>query len=186
MLTPRQRELFDALYTHFLTHGFADFTIDGAAAAHHCSKSTVYALGRTRDDIIRRILVTFFKEVTRQVDAQLAGLRTQQAILETYFSAMTSALEPASPAFMRDLATEPVAREVYELNTAAATEKIAGIIDKGVEKGEFSTTAPEFLTLVIRGTMEQIQQGTYAATLPFADAYRELGKIILHGIVTRV
>lgn len=182
MLTPRQRELFDALYTRFLTHGFHDFTIDGAVAEHHCSKTTMYALGRTRDDIIRRILVTFFKEVTRQVDAQLATQRTHTGRLETYFSAMTSALAPASPTFMQDLAAEPVAREVYELNTRAATEKIAHIISEGVAAGEFSVGSPEFLTELIRRSMEQIQQGTYADTLPFADVYRELGELVLHGI----
>lgn len=182
MLTARQRELFDALYTAFLAEGFHDFTVDGAVSTFHCSKSTIYALGSSRDAIIRRILVTFFKELTRQVDAQLTGLRSHRAILETYFSAMTSALEPASPAFMRDMATEPVAREVYEFNTNAATKKIAKIIEDGVASGEFVVDSPEFLTLIIQRTMTDIQQGTYAATLPFAEAYRQLGQIILYGV----
>lgn len=182
MLTARQRELFDALYTSFLSQGFHDFTIDGAVAAFHCSKSTIYALGSSRDAIIRRILVTFFKEVTRQVDAQLSGLRSDRSRLETYFSAMTSALEPASAAFMRDLASEPVAREIYEFNTKAATEKIAAIIESGASSGEFAVDSPEFLTLIIQRTMNDIQQGVYAPTLPFADSYRQLGQIILGGI----
>lgn len=182
MLTARQRELFDALYTTFLKQGFRDFTVDGAVATFHCSKSTLYALGKSRDEIIRRILVTFFKEVTRQVDAQLIGLRSQQSILETYFSAMTTALEPASAEFMRDMATEPVAREVYQLNTTAASEKISQIITKGIASGEFAVTSPEFLTRLISHSMAEIQQGKYATTLPYAEAYRELGRIILHGI----
>lgn len=184
MLTARQRELFDALYTSFLSQGFHDFTIDGAVADFHCSKSTIYALGSSRDAIIRRILVTFFKEVTRQVDAQLTGLRSDRARLETYFTAMTSALSPASPEFMRDLATEPVAREVYEVNTAAATAKISSIIESGAASGEFAVESPAFLTRTIQHTMADIQQGKYADTLPFADAYRQLGHIVLHGIST--
>lgn len=185
MLTARQRELFDALYTTFLAQGFHHFTIEGAVAEFHCSKSTIYALGKTRDAIIRRILVTFFKEVTRQVDTQLSGLRTHSAILETYFTAMTSALAPASPEFMRDIASEPVAREVYEVNTEAAIRKISSIITDGVAAGEFTVEAPEFLTHIIQRTMTDIQQGIYAPTLPFGEAYRQLGQIILHGICTR-
>lgn len=182
MLTARQRELFDALYTDFLSQGFHDFTVDGAVATYHCSKSTIYALGSSRNAIIRRILVTFFKEVTRQVDSQLTGLRSHRAILEAYFTAMTSALEHASPAFMRDMATEPVAREVYEFNTTAATKKIAAIIEEGVASGEFVVESPKFLTRIIQGAMTDIQQGTYATTLPFSDAYRQLGHIVLYGV----
>ncbi|MEJ6013185.1 TetR/AcrR family transcriptional regulator [Corynebacterium sp. H127] len=182
MLTARQRELFDALYTSFLSEGFHSFTIDGAVARFHCSKSTMYALGTSRDEIVRRILVTFFKEITRRVDAQLTGIRSQKTILETYFSAMTTALSSASPEFMRDLATEEVARPIYELNTVAANKKISDIIERGVKSGEFSATSPSFVTLLIQHAMEQIQQGDFAATIPFGDAYRELGQLVLHGI----
>ncbi|MFH6890564.1 hypothetical protein [Corynebacterium aurimucosum] len=65
-LTPRQRELFNALLQDFLVEGFESFTIDGATKRYQCSKSTIYALGPSRDAIIRRILVSFFKEIARR------------------------------------------------------------------------------------------------------------------------
>ena len=69
-LTARQRELFTALLTDFLAEGFESFTIDDATKRYHCSKSTIYALGKTRDAIIRRVLVSFFKEITRRTDPE--------------------------------------------------------------------------------------------------------------------
>ncbi len=73
IMTARQRELFDAILTTFLREGFATFTIDGATKRFRCSKSTLYALGATRDEVIRRILVSFFREVARSTDAAAAG-----------------------------------------------------------------------------------------------------------------
>ena len=50
-LTPRQRELFNSLLRDFLEEGFESFTIDNASRRYHCSKSTIYGLGATRDEI---------------------------------------------------------------------------------------------------------------------------------------
>ncbi|WP_115684997.1 TetR/AcrR family transcriptional regulator [Corynebacterium senegalense] len=181
-LTPRQRELFNALLTDFLAEGFESFTIDAAAKRYRCSKSTIYALGRTRDAIIRRVLVSYFREIARRTAIQDRPGLTAAAALETYFSAMTSALAPASPAFMRDLAAEPVAQEVYSVNTAAATENVRALLERGVASGEFSAGSTAFLSRLIYHTMRDIQRGEYAGTIAPADAYRELGQLLLRGI----
>lgn len=182
IMTARQRELFDAILTTFLREGFATFTIDSATKRFRCSKSTLYALGATRDEVIRRILVSFFREVARSTDAAAAGRRTDTGRLKAYFSAMTSSLEPASPAFMRDVSTEPVAREVYATNTRVATERITSIIDSGIDSGEFRPGPTKFLAEIIRVAMERIEQGGNLGEVDPRHAYEELGRLVLHGI----
>lgn len=182
IMTARQRELFDAILTAFLREGFSTFTIDGATKRFRCSKSTLYALGTTRDEVIRRILVSFFREVARSTDAAATGRRTDAGRLEAYFSAMTSALEPTSPAFMRDVSIEPVAREIYTTNTRAATERITSIIDSGIDSGEFRPGPTQFLAEIIRAAMERIEQGENLGEVDSRHAYEELGQLVLHGI----
>lgn len=182
-LTPRQRELFNSILRDFLAEGFEGFTIDSAAKRYKCSKSTIYALGTTRDGIIRRVLVSYFKEITRRTALPEGSVTSYATALENYFSAMTSALEQASPAFMKDLATEPVAQEVYALNTDSATKNIHALLDGGVKAGEFEADAIDFAALLIQRTMTDIQQGTYGRSQ--GNAYVALGTLVLHGIATR-
>ncbi|WKD57988.1 hypothetical protein CAPI_07250 [Corynebacterium capitovis DSM 44611] len=181
--TPRQRELFNALLSDFLAEGFEAFTIDGTAKRYRCSKSTIYALGRTRDAIIRRVLVSFFREIARRTTPSIHGHASSAThALESYFAAIATALQPASPAFMRDLASEAVAQEVFSVNTKAATEEIRAILVRGMESGEFRVNDPQFLSLFIYRAMTDIQRGTYAETTSTADAYQELGRLILRGV----
>ena len=184
-LTARQRDLFNALLTDFLAEGFEAFTVDGAARRYHCSKSTIYALGQTRDAIIRRVVVAYFREIARRTTFPEPEGASASSALEGYFRAMASALEPASPAFMRDLVSEPVAQEVYSVNTAAAMGKVQDLLERGMSSGEFATGSAGFLSRLIYRTMRDIQQGEYDGAIAAADAYRELGQLILHGIARR-
>lgn len=184
-LTTRQRTLFHDLLSSFLTEGFESFTIDGATKRFHCSKSTLYALGASRDDIIRRILISFFKEVTRRTEAALKFHRSPKAALEQYFLAISAALEPASPAFMRDLVREPVAREIYQTNTTAATNIISDLIAQGAASGEFSTESPAFIAALITNAMEDIQLGTYTNFVSAPQAYEQLGKLLVQGLTPK-
>lgn len=184
-LTARQRILFNQVLDHFLAEGFADFTVDRAARELKCSKSTLYRLGDNREAIIRRILIGFFREVTRRTDAARTHQQTPQAALSAYFTAMGNALEGASPAFMRDAATVPAAREIYAVNTAAATRKVTALIEEGVAGGDFAVEQPAFVADLIRLTLEHIQDGTLNHPEGRAAAYRQLGQTILAGILRR-
>lgn len=182
-LTDRQRRVFDALLEQFLREGFAGFTIDRAARELHCSKTTLYALGPTRDDIVARVLVSFFRQAALRTDAALAGHRTSTAALEAYFEAIVAALSPASPAFFLDLTRDPVGQRVYRRNTELATERIVRTVEAGVATGEFRAISPAFAATLIDSAMTDIQRGTYHDILPAQSAYQELGRLILHGLV---
>ncbi|AKK05392.1 hypothetical protein CMUST_05270 [Corynebacterium mustelae] len=181
-LTPRQRALFSDILQSFLSDGFETFTIDGATKKFHCSKSTIYSLGRSRDEVIRRILISFFREVTRRTDLALRNYKSPKSALENYFHAIGNALEPASAAFMRDLAKEAVAREIYDTNTKAATRKIADLIEKGIATGDFNTENPDFIAALIATGLEQIQQGVFSELIDAHQAYRQFGTLLLHGL----
>lgn len=182
-LSPRQRTLFNQILSDFLAHGFADFTIDKATRDYHCSKSTIYALGRSKEAIVRRILVSFFKEVTRRTELTITPAKTPQACIRDYFDAITTTLEPASPAFMSDLASTAIGREIYETNTRAATEKITELIARGMERGDFRPLNAPLVAAIVGHSLEHIQQGDYESVSDAHLAYKELGSLILGGIV---
>lgn len=183
--TPRQQELFQHLLRDVLAQGFSGFTIDRAVRDYHCSKSTIYALGRNRDEILRQLLISFFRDVTRQVTAatEQDGSCAQQ--LDSYFTAMARALEPASAAFMRDMAREQVAQEVYSVNTQAAVAQVDRLLTRGVAEGEFTLDSVEFTSQLIQRSLTDIQQGFYHDVLPTGAAYAAFGRLVLGGLAQR-
>src|ERR1700712_745269 len=68
-LTRRQAELLDQLEQLFLAEGFAGFTLEDLAVRLHCSKSTLYALADSKEQLALRLVRHFFRKATDAVEA---------------------------------------------------------------------------------------------------------------------
>ena len=62
--TRRRTELFDALIALFLDEGFAHLTLDDIAGRLRCSKSTLYTLAGSKEQLVRAATVQFFRQAT--------------------------------------------------------------------------------------------------------------------------
>ena len=62
-----------------------------------------------------------------------------------YLDAVAEYLQPLSRAFMDDLSALAPAAEVYRQNTAAAAERIRGLIADGVDTGAFRPVHAAFV-----------------------------------------
>ncbi|QNG19598.1 TetR/AcrR family transcriptional regulator [Rhodococcus triatomae] len=181
----RRAELFDQLVGLFLDEGFAHLTLDDVAARLRCSKSTLYTLAESKDDLVRAATVHFFRRAADEVEEALARVDSGAGDRVTaYLEAVGDQLAPASARFMEDLARMPGARGVYEQNTAIAAERVRTLIAEGVGAGEFRSVSAEFVADVVASTMVRIQQRDVARATGFDDAqaYRELAALVTRGI----
>src|SRR5262245_60096583 len=112
--TRRRTELFDALIDLFLREGFAHLTLDDIAARLRCSKSTLYTLADSKEQLVRAATVHFFRRATDDVEREVAGVTGARAQITAYLSAVGAALDAASDQFMADLDAFIPARDVYE------------------------------------------------------------------------
>jgi AcrR family transcriptional regulator len=183
-LTRRQAELLDQLEALFLAEGFSRFTLDDLALRLRCSKSTLYALAGSKEQLAHRVVKHFFRKATAAVEAD-TGTEGDPALRVTaYLNAVARALSPAGPAFHRDLDSFPPGREIYERNTAAAADRVRELIGDGVAQGRFREVHPALIADTVTTLMFRIGRGdTERATgLDDATAYRELAALLLHGI----
>src|SRR3954447_6326499 len=183
-LTRRQAELLDQLEQLFLAEGFARFTLDDLAVRLHCSKSTLYALAGSKEQLAHRVIRHFFRKATDAVEAQTVTETDPALRVTAYLNAVARALAPAGPVFHRDLDAFAPGREVYERNTALAAERIRQLIGDGVTEGRFRDVHPALIADTVTTLMFRIGRGeTARATgLDDAAAYRELAALLLHGI----
>jgi AcrR family transcriptional regulator len=183
-LTRRQAELLDQLEELFLAEGFAGFTLEDLAVRLHCSKSTLYALAGSKEQLAHRVVKHFFRKATAAVEARTVREGDPARRVTAYLNAVAVALAPAGPAFHRDLDSFPVGREVYERNTAMAADRVRELIAEGVAQGRFREVHPALIADTVTTLMFRIGRGeTARATgLDDAAAYRELAALLLHGI----
>ena len=191
--TRRREELLDELVALFLVEGFRHFTLADLSARLHCSKSTLYALGQTKDQVTVNVVRQFFRAATEAVESAVPGGAVSADIgagqrIAAYLHAIGDALRPASAAFMADLAGHAFAREIYEQNTAIAARRVSELIAEGVGTGEFRPVHASFVADTAAAAMARIQSGAVLAAtgLGDADAYDELAALLLEGIRERV
>ena len=183
-LTRRQAELLDQLEALFLAEGFARFTLEDFALRLRCSKSTLYALAGSKEQLALRVVKHFFRKATADVEADTVIEGDPARRVTAYLNAVARALAPAGPAFHRDLDSFAPGREVYERNTAAAADRVRSLIADGVVQGRFREVHPALIADTVTTLMFRIGRGdTQRATgLDDATAYRELAALLLHGI----
>jgi AcrR family transcriptional regulator len=183
-LSDRAEELADQLVDLFLAEGFRHLTLSAIAARLRCSKSTLYALGQTKEQVTVNVVRRFFRDATERVEAATGAAAADGERIVAYLRAIGDALRPASAAFMSDLAGHALAREIYQQNTAIAARRVRELIADGVRTGEFRPVHAWFVADTVAATMERIQSGAVQAAtgLPDADAYDELATLVLEGI----
>ncbi|MEU2103514.1 TetR/AcrR family transcriptional regulator [Nocardia gipuzkoensis] len=182
--TARRTALFDELVELFLAEGFAHLTLDAIAARLKCSKSTLYTLAGSKEQLVTAATVHFFKRATQDVEASVAATRGPRERIAAYLVAVGEALGVASDRFMADLDAFAPASEVYERNTRIAARRVRQLIDDGVATGEFRSVHAAFAADLAATMIVRIQQrGVRASTgLDDAAAYRELAAILTAGI----
>lgn len=185
--TARRAELFDQLVELFLSEGFTHLTLDDIAARLRCSKSTLYTLAGSKEQLVRSATVHFFRGATESVEASIREVHGFADRLTAYLSAVGVALEPASHRYMEDVAAFPPARAIYEQNTAYAAKRVQELIDDGAVAGEVRSVHASFVADVAASTMARIQNREVSSRTGLDDsqAYAELAALLTTGIAGR-
>lgn len=174
----RAEQVLDGLIEIFLDEGFAHLGVAEMAQRLSCSKSTLYALAPSKEQLVAAAVRHFFKTATDRVEARAAEAHTDEDRLLGYLEAIADELTPAGRAFIRDVESFGPAREFYRRNTAAAADRVRELVESALPAS--STTDPTFVGAVAALVMEAIQRGAIeqATGLDHAQAYAALGDLL--------
>ncbi len=174
----RVEQVLDGLIEIFLDEGFAHLGVAEMAQRLSCSKSTLYALAPSKEQIVTRAVRHFFRTATERVEATAAAARTDEDRLLGYLQAIAEELTPAGRAFIRDVEGFGPAREIYRRNTEAAADRVRELVESALPAT--STTDPHFVGAVAALVMEAIQRGAIQQStgLDHAQAYAALGDLL--------
>jgi|HigsolmetaAR202D_1030399.scaffolds.fasta_scaffold17753_2 Transcriptional regulator len=176
----RREELLDGLRRLFLAEGFSAFSVSDMAERLHCSKSTLYLVAPSKEQIVVAAVRSYFKRAAERIEARVAESQDPRR-LAVYLEAVASELEPASEQFYADLAAFAPANEVYQENTLVAARRVRELVAEGVAAGVLRPVDAAFVGSAVAQVMTGIQNGTIKAAtgLDDAEAYRHLADLVM-------
>ena len=182
-VTRNRDDLVERLIDVFLRDGFAALSIDDMARRLRCSKTTLYSVADSKEQIIVAVVRGFFRRATARVEDQI--VRVPAASIDrirAYLVAISEELAPASPTFFTDLDAFAPTRELYLENTRSAAARLQGLILEAVPAASQSEAL--FIGSVAASVMNDIHQGEIeaAAGLDDSAAYRGLARLIVAGV----
>lgn len=180
----RRAELLDRLRDLFLAEGFAHFTLDELAARLHCSKSTLYTLADSKEQLAVRVVAHYFKSATEAIERQVAEVDDVRERVRVYLAAAAEELRPASREFIDDMGANFATRSTYEANAHAAADRIRGYIAEGVRLGVFREVHAALVGEMVGRTVVGIQRGEIGERtgLSDAEAFAALSQFLLGGL----
>lgn len=182
--TARQVDLLDRLVDLMAAEGFSRLTLDDLAERLRCSKTTLYALAPTKQELVVEVVKQYFRAAVPAVEARVASATDPAERVVAYLDAVGEYLRPLSKRFLDDLSGFAPAAAVYRANTAAAAQRIRELIAEGVATGAFRSVHAAFVGEIVAAAMFEIQRGEMFARLEMTDAeaYAELSSLVVHAL----
>ncbi len=178
----RREALLDRLVELFLAEGFLSFTVEDLAVRLNCSKSTLYAIAPSKEQLIVAVVRAFFRRATERVERRVTRELVPSRRIAAYLRAISDELSPASTSFFADLESFAPAREIYSQNTAIAARRVQALVhDAAPARRRVNAT---FVGAVVAQVMASIQRGEIEALTGLDDsrAYRALADLIVAGV----
>jgi AcrR family transcriptional regulator len=181
----RRDELLDELIELFLAEGFRDFGVGDLAARLRCSRSTLYLVAGSKEQIVLAAVRGFFRRATERVETRVERESDAGQRIAVYLVAVAEQLSPASKRFHDDLLAYPPAAAVYEDNTRLAARRVQQLVAAGVRAGALRRVDATFVGAAVAQVMAGIESGAIGAATGLADAaaYRRLADLVMNGLM---
>lgn len=183
----RRSDLLDQMEGIFLAEGFSGLTIDDLCRRLKCSKSTLYSVAESREQIIQAVTRHFFARATETIEAEVADEIDPGRRITRYLDGVGRAMRRNSVAFYVDMISYEPTASIYRVNSQAAARRVRGFIEGGVASGAFrrgdAALAGQAVALLIEGVQsgELLEQTGLTA----GEAFSELGELLVHGLSVR-
>lgn len=173
--------LRDQLETLILEGGFRNLTVDAMAAELQCSKTTLYSIASSKEQLVLTILKRFFRAAAAEVEGKVANVDDPGQRIATYLAAVGEAMRQMSVECFDDMIRSDATRQVYDMNSRAAAEWVRSSIRDGVRQKVFRRVHAAFVGEAVSLLIEAIQEGSLLERtgMSSGDAFAELSTIVV-------
>jgi len=150
-LTPRQRQVLDALEELIASEGLADATMAQIAARLNCSLRTLYGISPSKDELVLVVADRRLHRIGREAMAALDPEAPPLEALRAYLRAAHVAVGPSAESFGRELTAVPGARKQIDRHGEYVTGVVKSLLDRAVKEGAIAPVDTAAVALVLGG-----------------------------------
>ena len=168
----------------FLAQGFIGLTVDDIAQRVRCSKSTLYSLAATKEQLVVSITKRFFREATSAIEAAVDEVSDPRQRISTYLAGVGTAMERCAPVFYADMNEFEPTAAIYRSNSKAAARRVEELITAGIEAKALRAVNGAFAADLIALAIEGVQSGVLLRRtgLSAGQAYIEIADLLFGGL----
>jgi AcrR family transcriptional regulator len=181
----RRTALLDQLEQVVLAEGFVGLTVEDFAARLHCSKSTLYRVAPSKEQLVATIARHFFSSAAVRIERVVAEAPAPPQKLEAYLLNVGSEMARGTATFHEQMASHSATAALYRRNSQIAAERVRQLIHEGVESGHFDVADAEFAGQVVAAAITAIHLDDHAVPLNggVAQAHANLSELVLYGVI---
>jgi AcrR family transcriptional regulator len=136
-LSRRQTEVLDTIQAVFLREGLRPVRIGQLAEEAHCSRSTLYELAPTKEELFLLVLDRLIRGVRQQGMDAIERNADPVERLRAGLSAGALGLSPLGPTFMEAVREYPPAMLLFESHSADVRTNLERLTQDAVDAGRF-------------------------------------------------
>lgn len=186
-LTPRQRELIDALEDLVVSGRLAGLTMAEIAARTNCSLRTLYGIAQRKEELVLAVVDRRLHRIGRRAIEALDPSQPPLAALRAYLTAACEAIDPERNAFARELIGLPGAERMIDAHERYVVAVVQSLLDRAVSEAEIAPCDTASVAHLLGGLGREFARPEVAGAAHASpkDTVAALTEIVLCGLVTR-
>jgi AcrR family transcriptional regulator len=183
--TDREQRLLDAIEEIFFAEGFADLSVADLATRLRVSRSTLYKLAPSKQDLIELVIDRMFRRMGGRACAALETASDPAERVAVYLGTGTATVRGGIE-FSRGMEANAGTRAIYDRHQAIGMKVLAGLIDDGVRSGRFRHVQALLVMQIADAAHARLRDPGVLTALgvTHAHAIDELIGILLQGIAS--
>ena len=184
--TSRLRRLLADLEHLMMHEGFLHLSTDDIAKRLHCSKTTLYRLAPSREDLFELVIERWLARLRDSGWDELNAATDWPQKLVGYLDVVKARTRDASQRFMQDLHAFPGGHRILMDHQRRRIEVLEAIIAGSIEAGEFQNVNPRLAAELILTSVRRAVEPEFLASvgLSLADAFAEWYRILEFGLIS--
>jgi AcrR family transcriptional regulator len=185
--SPRQEEVLDVIETVFLREGIRGVRMGQLADEAGCSRSTLYELAPSREDLLLLVLDRMMRRIEQRGAEAIAAAEDPVARVRAMLTSGALDFATLGPGFLDAVRHHPPARLLFDRRIAEGRDALETLIEQAVATGQFrpvtaSVVAEAMFAVVLRFTDPEFARSTRVTS---TAGLAELVDVLLDGLRPR-
>lgn len=181
----RQEELLDALEALVRTEGLGGLTVGALAARLRCSRSTLYALAPSKEELFLVIESRLLDRIQSVALARAEQHTDPTARLHGYLTGSLEVIRDVGTPYLAEIRAYAPARQLLDAFRRTMIGHLRGIIEEGIAAGVFQPVNTQLAAELLDAAASRIQDPRVLAEagLSAGQAIADVIQVITRGLL---